>query len=103
MNYYAIMSTDVEQSLPLRKTARPDHLARLHELDQQGRLLLAGPHPMTNESEPEQPAFSGSLVVAAFASLAEAEDWAQADPYVAAGVYAEVSIKPFLPVLPAPK
>lgn len=98
--YFAIMSTDVDNSLPLRKTARPDHLARLHALDEAGRLLLAGPHPATDEAEPAKPAFTGSLVVAAFASLQEAKTWADADPYLAAGVYASVTVKPFLPVLP---
>ena len=103
MMYFAIMSTDVDNSLPLRQPVRPDHLARLHALDEEGRLLLAGPHPATDEAQPEQPAFTGSLVVAAFPSLADAEAWANDDPYLAAGVYADVKVKPFLPVLPTKK
>ena len=103
MKYFAIMSTDVADSLPLRKTARGDHLERLHELDRQGRLLIAGPHPLTDENDPQSPAFTGSLVVASFASLESAQAWAAVDPYVDAGVYADVTVKPFLPVLPTKK
>jgi uncharacterized protein YciI len=103
MMYFAIMSTDVDNSLPLRQQVRPDHLARLHALEEEGRLLLAGPHPATDEPQPEEPAFTGSLVVAAFPSLSAAQDWADADPYLAAGVYAAVKVKPFLPVLPTKK
>ena len=80
MLYFAIMSTDVDNSLPLRQQARPDHLARLHALEKAGRLLLAGPHPATDEAQPAEPAFTGSLVVAAFDSLADARSWADDDP-----------------------
>lgn len=94
---YAIISEDVPESLPLRKTARPQHLARLQQLAEEGRLTLAGPHPLGDDGEG---GFSGSLVVAEFASLAEAHAWADADPYVAAGVYQRVTVKPFKKVLP---
>jgi hypothetical protein len=97
---YAIMSNDVENSLPLRKTARPAHLQRLEELQQQGRLVLAGPLPAIDSDEPGDAGFTGSLVVAEFASLDEARAWADADPYVAAGVYVEVQVKPFKRVFP---
>ena len=98
--YFAIISTDVPDSLPLRMTVRDQHLARLHALNDAGRLLIAGPHPATDEMNPEQPAFTGSLVVAEFESLADAEAWAEEDPYIKAGVYAEVVVKPYLKVLP---
>lgn len=98
--YYAIISTDVPNSLPLRKTARADHLARLEQLKADGRLLLAGPHPAIDSEDPGDAGFSGSLVVAEFDSLESAQQWADADPYVAAGVYAEVAVKPFKRVLP---
>lgn len=100
--FFAIVSEDVENSLPLRRQSRPAHLARLQELEGQGRLLLAGPLPATDaDPAPPEAGFTGSLVVAAFASLAAAEAWAAADPYVSAGVYARVTVKPFLKVLPA--
>lgn len=92
---YAIISQDVENSLPLRKEARPAHLARLEQLRALGRLLIAGPHPAIDSNDPGEAGFSGSLVVAEFNSLEEAQSWADADPYVAAGVYANVVIKPF--------
>ncbi len=98
--YFAIISQDVPDSLPLRKTAREQHLARLHELNEAGRLMIAGPHPATDEAQPAELAFTGSLVVAEFESLQAAQDWADADPYVAAGVYAHVLVKPYLKVLP---
>lgn len=97
---YAIISRDVPDSLEKRKAARPDHLARLESLKDQGRLVLAGPHPATDSEAPGDAGFSGSLVVAEFESLEQARAWADADPYVAAGVYAEVTVKPFLKVLP---
>lgn len=97
---YAILSEDVEDSLALRKQARADHLARLEALQQQGRLVLAGPHPAIDAEEPGTAGFSGSLVVAEFESLEAARAWADADPYVAAGVYARVQVKPFKQVLP---
>ena len=98
--HYAIISTDVPNSLPKRKQARPDHLARLEQLKSEDRLLVAGPHPAIDSDNPGDAGFSGSLVVASFESLEQAQAWADADPYVAAGVYAEVIVKPFLKVLP---
>ncbi|MCH8551851.1 MAG: YciI family protein [Natronospirillum sp.] len=98
--YYAIMSEDVTDSLPLRRAARPDHLARLETLRDQGRLLMAGPHPAVDTDDPGEAGFSGSLVVAEFPSLEAAREWAETDPYVAAGVYARTLVKPFKKVLP---
>ncbi|WP_226648391.1 YciI family protein [Microbulbifer variabilis] len=98
--WYAIISEDVSDSLPLRKKARPDHLARLNRLKDEGRLLVAGPHPTVDSEEPGEAGFSGSLVIAEFPSLEEAQTWADSDPYVTAGVYASVSVKPFKLVLP---
>jgi len=98
--YYAIISTDVENSLEKRTSARPDHIARLEDLKNQGRLLIAGPHPALDTEDPGEAGFTGSLVVAEFNSLADAQAWADADPYIAAGVYAQVIVKPFKKVLP---
>lgn len=98
--YYAIISEDVDNSLPLRKSARPAHIARLEALRDEGRLLVAGPHPALDTAEPGDAGFTGSLVVAEFASLDEARHWADADPYVEAGVYQRVTVKPFKAVLP---
>ena len=98
--WYAVISEDVENSLALRAGARDAHLARLRELAAAGRLLIAGPHPATDSEDPGDAGFSGSLVVVQFPSLDEARDWADADPYVAAGVYAKVTVKPFKLVLP---
>lgn len=98
--YYAIISTDVENSLPKRKTARPDHIARLEALKNQGRLLAAGPHPALDSNDPGEAGFTGSLVIAEFESLESAQAWANDDPYVSAGVYAQVVVKPFKKVLP---
>jgi len=98
--YYAIIAQDVENSLERRLKARPDHLARLEELKADGRLLLAGPHPAIDHEDPGPAGFTGSLVVAEFTSLAEAKAWAEADPYVHAGVYGRVTVKPFKKVLP---
>lgn len=97
---YAIISEDIADSLEKRKLARPAHLARLELLKNEGRLVLAGPHPKIDNENPGDAGFTGSLVVAEFNSLAEAENWAAADPYVAAGIYAKVSVKPFKKVLP---
>lgn len=99
--FYAIMATDVPDSLAARLAARPDHLARLQVLQDQGRLLLAGPLPALDSNDPGSAGFTGSLVVAEFASLEDAQSWANADPYVAAGVYQHVTIKPFKRVFPA--
>ena len=98
--YYAIISQDVENSLPLRKEARPAHLARLEELKAQGRLLVAGPHPAVDSEDPGENGFTGSLVIAEFESLISAQAWADQDPYVFAGVYESVVVKPFKKVLP---
>ena len=97
---YAIISEDVANSIPLRKEARADHLARLEALKEQGRLILAGPHPAIDSNDPGEAGFTGSLVVAEFPSLEAAQQWADADPYIAAGVYAGVTVKPFKKVLP---
>jgi uncharacterized protein YciI len=98
--WYAIISQDVEDSLDKRRTARPAHLDRLHSLRDDGRLLIAGPHPAIDSDEPGQSGFTGSLVVAEFDSLEAAEAWAKSDPYESAGVYAQVTVKPFKKVLP---
>jgi len=97
---YAIISEDKHDSLPRRLAARPAHLARLQDLQEQGRLILAGPHPAVDSEDPGQAGFSGSLVVAEFADLNEAQSWADADPYIEADVYAKVTVKPFKKVLP---
>ena len=97
---FAINSQDVPNSLELRKTARPAHLARLNQLQSEGRLVIAGPYPAIESNDPGEAGFTGSLVVAEFASLADAQSWADADPYIEAGVYASVSVKPFKQVLP---
>ncbi|MGC8119299.1 YciI family protein [Marinobacter sp. VGCF2001] len=98
--YYAIISEDIPDSLSLRKQARPAHLARLEALKTEGRLLVAGPHPAIDTPDPGETGFSGSLVIAEFESLEKAQAWADADPYVDAGVYARVTVKPFKVVLP---
>lgn len=98
--WYAIISEDTENSLAKRLTARPAHLARLEALKAQGRLLLAGPHPAIDSENPGEAGFTGSLVVAEFDSLQDARQWADEDPYLSAGVYASVSVKPFKKVLP---
>ncbi|MGH8159601.1 MAG: YciI family protein [Rhodanobacter sp.] len=99
--WYAIIGTDNPDSLEGRKSARPAHLARLQQLQDEGRMLLAGPFPAIDAEDPGPAGFSGSLIVAEFASLADAEAWAAADPYNAADVYRETSVKPFRKVLPA--
>lgn len=97
---YAIIATDVANSLDQRLAARPAHLARLEQLKHEGRLVLAGPHPAVDSNDPGPAGFSGSLIVAEFESLDAAQGWADADPYRAAGVYASVLVKPFKLVLP---
>lgn len=97
---YAIIARDRENSLADRLQARPDHLQRLQALQADGRLVLAGPHPAIDSPDPGTAGFSGSLVVAEFPSLEAARAWADADPYVTAGVYDEVTVKPFNKVLP---
>lgn len=98
--WYAIISEDVENSMELRKSARPAHIERVQVLVDQGRILVAGPHPAVDGSDPGTAGFTGSLIVADFESLEEAETWAGEDPYVKAGVYANVTVKPFKLVLP---
>jgi uncharacterized protein YciI len=98
--WYAIVGTDVPNSLEARKSARPAHLNRLNQLQTEGRMLLAGPFPAIDAEDPGPAGFTGSLIVAEFASLADAEAWAKADPYMAAGVYSSVVVKPFRKVLP---
>jgi uncharacterized protein YciI len=99
--YYAIIAEDRDDSLEQRLKARENHLARLKQLQNEGRLLLAGPHPMIDSEEPGSAGFSGSLIVAEFDSLESAKNWADEDPYIEAGVYARVQVKPFKKVLPA--
>ncbi len=98
--FYMIASTDVENSLEKRLSVRPAHIERLRTLQTQGRLLLAGPHPAIDSEDPAEAGFTGSLVVAEFANLAQAKLWAQADPYVKSGAYQSVIVKPFKKVLP---
>ena len=98
--WYSIVSQDVEDSLTKRTAARPEHLARLLELKDAGRLLVAGPQPAIDNLEPGDAGFTGSLIIAEFDSLVDAQQWAEADPYISAGVYASVSVKPFKKVLP---
>ena len=98
--WYAIISEDVEESLPLRARARDAHIARLRHLAAEGRLLIAGPHPAIDANDPGESGFTGSLVVAEFTALEAAQSWADADPYVDAGVYRKVVVKPFKLVLP---
>jgi uncharacterized protein YciI len=98
--WYAILGNDTPDSLQKRVSARAAHLARLQLLQDQGRLLLAGPLPRIDAEDPGPAGFSGSLIVAEFEDLASARHWAGEDPYVAAGVYAEVDVRPFRKVLP---
>ncbi|GAB5380958.1 MAG: YciI family protein [Aliiglaciecola sp.] len=97
---YIIYSQDVENSLPLRKQARPAHLERVEVLKQQGRLVIAGPCPAIDSDDPGEAGFTGSLIIAEFDSLDAAKAWADSDPYVSAGVYQSVSVKPYKQVLP---
>lgn len=97
---YAIISEDVPNSLPLRMPARPAHLERVEALKAEGRVIIAGPHPAIDSLDPGDAGFTGSLIIASFDSLTEAQAWADADPYVSAGVYQKVTVKPFKQVLP---
>ena len=97
---YTIVGTDVPDSTALRKQARPDHVARLEALRDQGRLLVAGPNPAIDAEDPGDAGFTGSVVIAEFESLEAAQSWANADPYMAEGVYANVVVKPYKAVLP---
>lgn len=98
--WYAIIADDVEDSLPKRQAVRPAHLARLRELLSQGRLFVAGAHPAIDSEDPGEAGFTGSLVVARFDSLAEAEAWAAEDPYMHSGAYRRVTVKPYRIALP---
>ncbi|OBU18586.1 hypothetical protein AYY19_01570 [Photobacterium aquimaris] len=98
--WYVIFSQDVENSLERRMSVREQHLARLKELQQQDRLLVAGPMPAIDDENPGDAGFTGSTVIAKFESLEQAQQWANADPYIDAGVYANVIVKPFKKVLP---
>jgi len=100
---YAIIAKDRPDSLEHRLANRPDHLARLTELQQQGRLVIAGPHPAIDSNDPGSAGFSGSLIVAEFESLSAAQAWAGDDPYKQAGVYQQIDVKPFKQVFPAKK
>jgi len=97
---YAIISEDVADSLEKRLGVRPAHVARLNQLQDEGRLVLAGPHPAIDNEDPGPAGFTGSLIVAEFESLSTAQQWADADPYIEAGVYERVTVKPFKKVLP---
>ncbi len=97
---YAIFARDNPGSLAARQRARPEHLARLQALRDAGRLVIAGPHPAIDAADPGNAGFSGSLVVAEFESLADAEQWAAADPYIAAGAWSGAEVRPFIQVLP---
>jgi len=98
--WYAIMGQDIEDSRAGRTAARPDHVVRLKALADEGRLLIAGPHPAIDAEDPGEAGCTGSLVIVDFPSLEDAKAWADADPYIAAGVYEKVIVKPFKPVLP---
>ena len=98
--FYAIISEDIPNTLDKRLAARPEHLARLEQLKHEGRLFVAGPHPAIDSNDPGEAGFTGSLVIAEFASLVDAQAWADLDPYISAGVYAKVVVKPFKKVLP---
>ena len=93
--FYAVISQDVEDSLGKRMSVRADHIARLEKLQNEGRMLIAGPHPAIDSEDPGPAGFTGSLIVAEFDSLEAAQEWADADPYIAAGVYEKVTVKPF--------
>jgi uncharacterized protein len=97
---FAIISTDIKNSLPKRKISRPAHIERLKQLEIEGRLFVAGPHPAVESDTSGNAGFTGSLVIAEFSSQSDAEVWAQADPYITAGVYANVVVKPFIKALP---
>jgi len=99
--FYLIYSEDNENSLEKRLSVRQDHLARLSHLQTQGRLLVAGPCPAIDSNDPGDAGFTGSLIIAKFDSLVQAQAWADDDPYIAAGVYKKVTVKPYKKVLPA--
>lgn len=98
--WYAIISQDVENSLEKRLSVRPAHVERLQALKSEGRLFVAGPHPAIDSEDPGEDGFTGSLIIAEFDSLTDAQNWADEDPYISAGVYQQVTVKPFKKVLP---
>ena len=98
--YYAIMGIDREESLEARRNARPEHLNRLKALMEEGRLLLAGPHPAIDSEDPGAAGFTGSLIVAEFPDLEQAKAWVSEDPYTVSGVFSSVTVKPFNKTLP---
>lgn len=100
MMLYSIVGTDADNSLEARLSVRADHVARLNTLRDEGRLIIAGPNPAIDNEDPGEAGFTGSIVIAEFESLAAAQAWADADPYVASGAYASVTVKPFKQVLP---
>ena len=97
---YSIVGTDIENSLQARLSARPEHVGRLKQLVEQGRLILAGPNPAIDSSDPGSAGFTGSIIIAEFDSLENAQSWANQDPYLLTGVYASVEVKPFNQALP---
>ncbi len=97
---YSIVGTDIENSLQARLSARPEHVGRLKQLVEQGRLILAGPNPAIDSSDPGDAGFTGSIIIAEFDSLEDAQNWANQDPYLLTGVYASVEVKPFNQALP---
>ncbi|MBU2710340.1 YciI family protein [Zooshikella harenae] len=97
---YIIIAEDVPNSLPLRQQVRPQHLARLEQLKEEGRLVIAGPTPAIDSSDPGEAGFTGSVIIAEFGSLEDAKSWANDDPYIKAGVYAQTTVKPFKKVFP---
>lgn len=98
--WYVIIGKDIENSLQLRMETRDSHLARLNYLTEQGRILVAGPIPVIDNEDPGEAGFSGSVIIAEFESLENAKDWANQDPYVKAGVFKEITVKPFKKVIP---
>ncbi len=98
---YAITGQDVPDSLARRQASRPAHVARLQALQAQGRLMLAGPFPAIDAEDPGTAGYTGSLIVAEFASLAEAQTWANEEPYLAGGVYAHIDVRPFRKTFPS--
>lgn len=98
--WYSLVCVDAPNSLSLRRNSRPAHLARVQALQDAGRLLVAGPNPAIDSQDPGEAGFSGSLIIAEFNSLADAEAWAAADPYVQAGVWVSVAVKPFVKIMP---
>ena len=97
---YSIVGQDIPNSLELRKASRPAHVARLQQLQKEGRLLLAGPFPAVDSNDPGAAGFTGSLIVAEFNTLSDAQSWANDDPYLKAGIYQSVSVKPFKKTFP---